>query len=255
MKSIWVAVCFVSLLSCASSTWALEDVYERGSAETEMYHPWRPGTSFAEHHFSPFYHPRDPNPFWERVDTERPQVPEVVGDLWRLPKHLVWDTPINMGVNLKRDYYDTWSESQSGLEITSDLVTGLPNTAMVGVNGVYDSVTHFYTDVWTPVLVGGLILTPIRWLSSLTEPAPGVYRVVDVIPKTLWGVALPVRKVAVTVADEVQKGTNFVYRSITHPTQIPDHAYRYWPGQEPPSSYNPPTFVPERPFSTLEQGR
>lgn len=228
---------------------ALEDNYERGTVETEMYHPWREGTTFAEHHFSPFYHPNDPNPYWDRVDAERPQVPQVVHDLWSLPKHLIWDTPINMGVNLKDDYYDTWSESESGGQIAQDLITGVPNAAMVGVNGIFDSFTHFYTDVYVPVVPGGLILVPIRWLSSLTEPAPSVYNVVDVIPKTLWGVALPVRKLATTVADEVQKGTNFVYRTLTNPTQVPDHADRYWPGPQ-PANYSPPTYVPQSPPTT-----
>jgi hypothetical protein len=238
------------LLLATSPAWPIEDLYERGTAEVEWYHPWREGTNFAEHHFSPFYHPDDPDAFWDRVDKERPTVPQVVHDLWAMPKHLIWDTPINMGLNLKRDYFDTFRESETGLEITQDVVTGIPHTAMVGVNGIYDSVTHFYTDVYTPILVGGLILTPIRWLSSLTEPAPAVYNVVDIIPKTLWGVALPVRKVLVTGADEVQKGTNFIYRTVTDPVDIADHANRYWPGP-PDANYSPPTYVPETPGTTI----
>jgi hypothetical protein len=241
------------LLLVPSLAWAVEDLYERGTSDVEMYHPWREGTTFAEHHFSPAYHPDDPDAYWDRVDKERPTVHEVVDNLWRLPKHLIWDTPINMGLNLKRDYYDTLRESEDGWEITQDMVFGVPNTAMVGVNGIYDSGTHFYTDVYTTILIGGGILAPTRWLSSLTEPAPQVYNVVDVIPKTLWGVALPVRKLLVSAADGVQKGTNFIYRSVTNPVGIGDHASRYWPGPT-QANYNPNTYVPAKPGSSATVG-
>jgi hypothetical protein len=124
---------------------------------------------------------------------------------------------------------------------------------MLGVNGIYDSGTNFYTDLYTPVLGGVLILWPTRLLSGLLkDPAPSVYNVVDVIPKTLWSVGLPIRKLMITVGDQVQKGTNFVYRSITGPTEIPEHVERYWPISSQPS-YSSQTYVPTSPQSTRER--
>ncbi|MCA9417725.1 MAG: hypothetical protein KC917_15715 [Candidatus Omnitrophica bacterium] len=252
----------------ANPGFGIEDLYEIGSPSirfqdvtptntsdpsrnnTEVYRRWIEGYGFGEHHFSPAYHPSDPDEFWDRVDKQAPSPSTVIHSLWNNPVHLVYDTPVNMGVNLKRTFYDTFYESDSGWEVTHDLVFGLPDTAMVGINGIYDSGTNFYTDVWAPV-IGGIFIWPPRLLTGLAkDSAPGFYEAVDFIPKTLWSVALPVRKLGVTVGDQVQKGTNFVYRTITHPTQFPAHLQRYW--GEPPTSYSPPTFVPSRPRSSMD---
>ena len=227
----------------------MEDVYERGDHTAEWYRNWREGTGFGEHHFSPLYAPNDSNAFWERVDTEVLTPVHVLRNLWVIPKHLVWDTPGNMLGNLKNDYIDTWSESDSGVGIAQDLVFGVPNTAMTGVNGIFDTATNGYTDLWTPVVYGVPFLLLPRWITGLTKGYPPVYNVIDVIPKTTHSVGLPIRKIGVTLADEVQKGTNFVYRTLTHPMDTGDHADRYYPypGQ---TRYAVDTFVPDSPATT-----
>lgn len=267
MKKILAFLLSVLALGGMDAALAVDDLYEVGSPSlrftdvtptnstdpsrnnTEVYRRWIEGYGFGEHHFSPAYHPSDPDEFWDRVDKQAPGPTTIIHSLWNNPVHLVWDTPVNMGRNLKRTFYDTFYESQSGGEIAHDLIFGLPNTAMVGVNGIYDSGTNFYTDVWAPA-IGAVFIWPPRWLTGLSkDSAPGFYQAVDFIPKTLWSVALPVRKLGVTVADQAQKGTNFVYRTITHPLQFPEHAQRYW--GEPRSVSSPPTFVPSRPRSSL----
>ncbi len=268
MKKILNLFALVWAISLVSPALAIDDLYEIGSESilftdvtptnssdpsrnnTEVYRRWIEGYGFGEHHFSPAHHPSDPDAFWERVDKQAPGPSTVVHSLWNNPVHLVWDTPVNMGKNLKRSMWDTFSESDSGGEIAHDFIFGLPDTAMVGINGIYDSGTNFYTDVWAPA-IGSIFIWPPRLLTGLAKnSSPGFYRTIDIIPKTLWSVALPVRKLGVTAADQVQKGTNFVYRTITHPTQFPDHAQRYW--GEPPTSYSPNTFVPSRPRSSLD---
>jgi hypothetical protein len=241
------------------SSFGIQDTYERGATsdpfpavtdeDSEFYRQWLEGTDFVEHHFSPGYSGGDPSPFWDRVDKQAPSPSFVFHSLWANPKHLIWDTPINMGYTVKESWFDTWRQSESGWEIAGDMLVGLPNTAMVGINGIYDSGTNFYTDVWTPVLAGGLVLWPTRLLSNLTRGWEEVYNVVDVVPKTLWAVGLPIRKLGITVADQVQMGGNFVYRSVTHPLTIPDHFDRYW-GPRQTISYSPSTYVPVHPRTT-----
>jgi hypothetical protein len=230
-------MCAAALVFAAPAA-AMEDVYETGAASEKWLEPTTEASEFYRkrieglgpfgHHIAPAYAGGRELSFWERVDAEAPTPSFVLWSLVRAPKHVLWNTPINMGVNLKRNYWDTFSQSESGLGIASDLVFGLPNTLMVGVNGVYDAATNLYADVYQPVL-GAVVLWPPRLLTGLLEePAPGVYVVVDALPKTLWSVLLPVRKVVVTVTDQGQKGLNFSYRTLTHPLHIGDHAERYW---------------------------
>ena len=267
MKKKFAFSLFVWILWGCLPVFALENLYEIGSPSlpftdvtptnssdpdrnnTEVYRRWIEGYRFGEHHFSPAYQPSDPDEFWDRVDKQAPNPSTVIHSLWNNPVHLVWDTPINMGRNLKRTFVDTFNESDSGGEIAHNLVFGLPDTAMVGINGIYDSGTNFYTDVWSPA-IASVFIWPPRLLTGLAkDSAPGFYQTVDFIPKALWSVALPVRKLGMTVGDQFQKVTNFTYRTLTHPTQFPDHAKRYWGA--PSASYSPPTFVPSRPRSSL----
>lgn len=226
------------LLVSASPAAGVEDVYEQGSASVpfpsttdpsaEFYRKRIEDLGFFGHHVSPAYRGGRDLDFWDRVDAEAPNPKFVLWSLFRIPKHLIWDTPLNMGGTLKDAYIDTWSESGSGLEIAGDLVTGVPNTMMVGLNGFYDTVSNGYTDVYQTVL-GSVVLWPLRLSTMWLEgPAPGVYRVVDVIPKTVWSLALPFRKVLVTAGDQGQKGINFFYRTLTDPLDVADHAHRYW---------------------------
>jgi hypothetical protein len=262
---------FRKLLISGLAAWVLqgdfvfgiEDIYERGGEsvrwsevgedQPEIYRNWIEEFDFAEQHFSPAYHPSDPSPFWDRVDKQAPAPSFVIHSLWANPKHLIWDTPKNIGLNLKSDYYDTWRESDTGLEIAGDMLLGVPNTAMVAVNGVYDAGTNFWTDVWSPIVYGVPFLWGPRLLTGLTKDWAGVYEVVDVVPKVLWSVGLPVRKIGLTVADQVQKGTNFVYRTITHPMDVPDHVNRYWPPRE-YTPYDTRTYVPKNPQTTPDAG-
>ena len=237
-RTLGALLMVAAALAFAAPAAAMDDVYEAGAASEKWLEPTTEVSEFYRkrieglgpfgHHIAPAYAGGRELSFWERVDAEAPAPSFVLWSLVLAPKHVLWDTPINMGVNLKRNYWDTFSQSESGLGIASDLVFGLPNTLMVGVNGVYDGATNVYADVYQPVL-GAVVLWPPRLLTGLLEePAPGVFVVVDALPKTLWSILLPVRKVVVTVTDQSQKGLNFSYRSLTHPLHIGDHAERYW---------------------------
>lgn len=237
-RSCGAQVLWAAALVFGTPAAAIEDVYESGAASEKWLEPTTEVSEFYRkrieglgpfgHHIAPAYSGGRPLEFWDRVDAEAPTPKFVLWSLLLAPKHIIWDTPINMGVNLKRNYWDTFSQSESGLDIASDLLVGLPNTMMVGVNGFYDAATNLYCDVYQPVL-GSVVLWPLRLLTGLLEePAPGVYVVVDAFPKALWSFLLPVRKVVVTVTDQGQKGLNFFYRTITDPLDVGDHAQRYW---------------------------
>jgi hypothetical protein len=179
---------------------ALEDVYEEGSdsrtftdtinGSAEHYRKRIAELGPVAHHLSPAYSAGRTDAFWDRVNAEAPNPKFVAWSLVRTPKHLVWDTPVHMGVNLKRNYWDTWSQSDGALDVGSDLLTGIPNTMMLAVNGCFDTATSAYTDLYQPVL-GGVVLWPLRFVTGLLEePAPPVYTVLDAVPKTLWSVSL-----------------------------------------------------------------
>src|SRR3990170_2779740 len=91
----------------------IEDIYERGGEsvrwsevgedQPEIFRNWIEEMDFSEQHFSPAYHPSDPSPFWDRVDKQAPDPSFVIHSLWANPKHLIWDTPKNIFLNLKSD--------------------------------------------------------------------------------------------------------------------------------------------------------
>ncbi len=221
-----------------SEAHAIEDTYEVGSDSvvfsetihvgTENYRKRIESLGVGAHHFSPAYSAGRDMPFWDRVNEQAPTPEFFLRSLVRVPKHLIWDTPGNMGKTLKDNYIDTWSESDGALAVGSDLLKGIPNTLMVGVNGVWDTATNLYTDLYQPLL-GVVILWPLRFATGLLkEPAPAVYTVVDAPVKALWSFALSFRKTLTTLGDQTQKLLNFSYRSVTDPFDISDHAERYW---------------------------
>jgi len=143
------------------------------------------------------------------------------------PRHLLWDTPRNMGVTLRQNYLDTWSQSENGIHIAQDLVFGIPNTMMVMLNGVVDSVDVLHTDVVLP-LAGAVALWPPRFLTGLLEGVPVVHPLLDAIPKAMWGGGMTMRKFIMVVSDQTQKGVNVLYKTIHDPDEIGDHFVMYW---------------------------
>lgn len=227
-------------LLAASPALALDDLYEQGSASVpygtpindsvEFYHQQIAGVDFTTFMFSPAIRGtvvEDPDPFWERVDKQTPSLEFIGQNAIGAPRHLLWDTPRNMAVTLRMNYVDTWSQSDNAIHVAQDLVFGIPNTMMVMLNGVVDSVDVLHTDVVLP-LAGAVVLWPPRFLTGLLEGVPVVYPVLDAIPKAMWGGGMTMRKFIMVVSDQTQKGVNVLYKTIHDPDEIGDHFVMYW---------------------------
>lgn len=241
---VYLIALFVLLTGLVSPpVYGIDDLYQWGGQDVENYHRWEVGKSLPESLFSPLYHPNDPDTYWDRVDKETPSMFRVFDQAWNTPRKILWDTPLVFGENLKLNYYDTFKQSTSTGEIARNMLLGLPNSAMLLMNGWYDGVTDFGTDVMIPA-VAKSVGAPLRLAGQLAEPLPSVHSAIDAIPKAFYGVWLPVRKVGTTVTDELQKTVNFAYRSVTNPLQITDHLKRYWP-QPIWTEYQPNTYVPQ----------
>jgi hypothetical protein len=238
---------------------ALDDLLEQGSDSRpyeeplddsiEHYRQQIKGVDFTTFLFSPSLRGTrtdhmDGRPFWERTDAQMPGFGFIGRSLLAVPRHLLWDTPVAFGKNLKLNYVDTWSESRSGVHIAQDMVFGIPNSAMVLFNGVFDTADTLVTDVAIPVVIHA-VGWPIRFLTGLTEPLGPVYTVVDAPSKLVWGMMLPIRKFNIIVQDQAQKGTNFLYKTIHDPDEIKDFAILYW-GNGKSSTHPAPGEIAER---------